>query len=136
MRPRHAISLIALGLAAMFALVASLDEDAKAHLDPYLVLFVGLTFTICMLITLAFTPRWTLRSAGILLTLAGDGVLYTAAGGRALFGGSPEVIHLAVDLARSCFYLGAPLLLIGLGQWAWDRWGPPDDPFDAAITHG
>jgi len=128
MRPRYAIPLIVAAVLTVYLILSTIEEETKERSDPFLLLFIGLTFTVCMAITLLYTHSWTLRSAGILLTMAGDGVLYSFAGGRHFIAVSPGTIEHITDLARSCFFAGAPLLLIGLIAWVWRVRQPPPEP--------
>jgi len=128
MRPRYAIPLIAGTVLAVYLILSTIEEDTKERSDPYLLLFIGLTFTGCMAITLIYTRSWTLRSAGVLLTMAGDGVLYSFSGGRHFLDIAPATLERMTDLARSCFFVGAPLLLIGLIAWIWRVREPPPEP--------
>lgn len=134
MRPRFAIPLIFIAAAIVYVLLTGMDEATKAQADPYLLIGLGLIFTACTLSTLVYTRSWTLRSAGVLLTIAGDSVLYSAAGGRHFVSLSPAAVRDLTDLARACFYVGAPLLFVGLISWIANRHRDyevsPVDPVD------
>lgn len=136
MRPRYAIPLIVVIVLAVYVVLANVEEETKERIDPYLLLFIGVTFTLCMGITLAFTRSWTLRSAGVLLALAGDGVLYSFSGGRYFVDVDQATVGVVVDLARSCFFVGGPLLLVGLVLWLVRVQGAPPEPLDDPVADG
>ena len=121
MKPRIAIPLCVLAVTIVYGVFNAIPEDRKAQFDPWLLIFIGLVYTLCMLSTLVYTRRWTIRSAGILLTLAGDGVLYTGSGAASKGWIDRSFSPHIADLARSCFVVGGPLLLLGLWLWWRDR---------------
>lgn len=122
MKPRYAIPIIFSAVGIVYLVMTTMEEATKERADPYLLFALGLLFTACALITLRFTESWTLRSAGILLTIAGDAVLYSFTGGRHFIYFQPETLHHLLDLARSCFYVGAPTLVVGLLIWLYQRY--------------
>lgn len=120
-RPFYAIPLIVLSVVLVRLVLGTMSETTKEQADPYLIFGIGLIYTACMLACLIYTSSWAIRSSGVLLTLAGDAVLYTSQGGAKFWTIDPATLLNLINWARSCFYVGGPLLLIGLVIWVFTQ---------------
>ena len=87
--------------------------------DVFILVTLGITFTLAAIVMLWGTAHWSLRALGLLGTVTGDAMLYGAAGVKALY---PYTMPAWIsDLVRATFIVGAPLLCYGLVRWIVDR---------------
>ncbi|MCC6596864.1 MAG: hypothetical protein IT477_10190 [Rhodanobacteraceae bacterium] len=93
-------------------------------IDNLIVSGIALIFALASVVMIAGTSRWSARALGLLLTSMGTAVLYGAAmySRNVSHKPSPEWV---VDLSRSLYVVGGPLLVYGLVVWMHNYWGPP-----------
>lgn len=110
---------LAAAIGAAFVVLSFTPLTTKDELDPVILLFIGILFSLCCLVMLLFTRRWTIRGLGVLAALLGDAVLYTTSGVNH-YTRLGQTAHL-FDLARASFVVGGVLLAIGLVLWVNDN---------------
>ena len=99
----------------VWTILTKMPEGIKEHVDPYILIGIGVVYTVCLLVMLRFTERWTARGASIFSTLQGDAVLYLVFGMLAI--GLAWQPGTWLDLARACFVVGGPTLLVATLRW-------------------
>lgn len=95
------------------------------NMDRVILAGIGIVFGLAAAIMLAGTPRWSARALGILYTSLATFVLYGI--GLTYYGwyrGVP-LPNWVIDLGRSLFIVGGPMLAYGLLVWLHVNWGPP-----------
>lgn len=123
----------------VFALVPDKYEEET---DPALLFYISGAFTLSAIVMLVYTRDWNMIGRGLLATMVGDSLLYARAGANSLMftenrDASGILIrsgywsdldwfvtfhrfinqHWVTDVVRSCFFVGATLLVIGVWQW-------------------
>lgn len=105
-------------VALTYTMFTAMNDEDKAHLDPYIVGIIGISFLLLTLIMLIFTRVWTPRNIGLMSAYAGGTALYLGSLVFYLFPGtSGQYFEPVTDLARTFFVWGGPLLLYGAGWY-------------------
>lgn len=89
-----------------------------------IVMGIAVIFAVASLVMILGTPQWSARALGLLLTSMGTSAVYSAGTYSRHFSHKPAPEWL-IDLGRSLYIVGGPLLVYGLAMWVHANWGPP-----------
>jgi hypothetical protein len=98
----------------VFSRIGGATEDV---IDPLILSGIAVTYTLGIVVMLAYTRKWNTIGAGLLATMTGDALLYGHASRQLPMPEHP----LVLDMARSCFIVGGLYLLAGLLLWVKDQ---------------
>lgn len=107
--------LFLLAVAAAWVFFYFHDSGRGDPIDLVLALALGVIWTMAVIQMVLETPKWSVRALGILGTIAGDAVLYSAIGVSSWR--EERIPEGVTDIARSFFVVGTPLFLIAIFQW-------------------
>lgn len=93
-------------------------------IDNLIVLGIAVIFAVASLVMILGTSKWSARALGLLLTSMGTSAVYSAGTYSRHFSHNPAPEWL-IDLGRSLYIVGGPLLVYGLAMWVHANWGPP-----------
>lgn len=117
---KHKLIIWGVSVALVFFLFWEINDATQVTLDPYIVLFIGVTKQIIALMMIFLTRKWTWRAVGVMSVMQGVAVLYIAS---AILYWNQELISRwnepAADLGRSFLIAGLIPLLIGVFSYAW-----------------
>lgn len=117
----HPVVLLAVAIALVWGFYHGLSENNADTVQKYQLLYMGVGFSLAVLVVLWQTKVWTLRSLGILAEHFAGAVLYGVSGYREFYSLEPAVVRSWQDLARSSFFVAVSLLIVGLLSLLWTR---------------
>lgn len=110
LRRRHPLLWMIVLTGVVYLIYRWLPTGAEHQADLVLTVVLALAFGWAVVLMVRRTRTWTWRGQGLLGTVLGDALLYTALG----VGATLAYRAVLIDLARACLTVGVVHLLIGL----------------------